>query len=356
MGGSARCGDLSAILIENAPAAGRIIRSPHKHTALIADFERKIDQIAKEASRQNIVSFAGVPSWNLLLMKRILDYTGRQNLLQVWRNLELFIHGGISFAPYKAQYEALIPSPAMRYVETYNASEGFFALQNDGSDESMLLMLDYGIFYEFIPMADFGKSNVQALTIADVKTDVNYAMLISTMDGLMRYVIGDTIQFTSLAPHKIRITGRTKQYINAFGEEVMQHNADAAIQAACAATDSIIRDYTAAPVFMSISEKGAHQWLIEFERQGASLERFAKELDAALMNINSDYEAKRLGSATLNPPLVQALPEGTFYQWMRRSGKLGGQHKVPRLSNTREYVEQLLSQAEQPPSMQSVAL
>jgi phenylacetate-coenzyme A ligase PaaK-like adenylate-forming protein len=336
------CGDLSAILIENAPFVARFIRTPSVQAALIPDFEQKIRRIAEETVRQNVVQFAGVPSWNLVLMKHILDYTGKDNLLQVWPNLELFIHGGIGFAPYREQFQEIIPSPTMRYMETYNASEGFFAIQNDLSDSGMLLMLDYGVFYEFVPMSGFDTPQAQALTIGDVQMGVNYAMLISTQDGLFRYVIGDTVEFTSLAPYKIKITGRTKQYINVFGEELMVHNAEDALQTACKATGAYIKDYTVAPMFMSVKEKGRHQWLIEFEQQPADIDAFAKTLDQSLCNVNSDYEAKRSGNVTLNPPLVQVVREGVFYEWMRRRGKLGGQNKVPRLSNTREYAEQLM--------------
>ncbi|GHT11598.1 hypothetical protein AGMMS4956_04870 [Bacteroidia bacterium] len=335
------CGDLSAILIENTPFVGSFIRSPNKEVALIPNFEEKIARIAQETVSENIVQFAGVPSWNLVLMKYILDYTHKENLLQVWPHLELFIHGGISFVPYREQYQRIIPSKKMHYMETYNASEGFFALQNDLNDEGMLLMLDYGIFYEFVPMSVFGTPQAQAIPLADVQTGVNYAMLITTMDGLFRYVIGDTVEFTSLSPYKIKITGRTQHFINVFGEELMVHNADSALREACRAAGGSVEEYTVAPVFMSVGSKGRHEWLIEFESQPADIQRFAQELDQALCRVNSDYEAKRAAGSTLDTPLVRTLPRGTFYQWMTRRGKLGGQNKVPRLYNTREYAEQL---------------
>ncbi|GHT68431.1 hypothetical protein FACS189452_08090 [Bacteroidia bacterium] len=337
------CGDLSAILIENAPLLAYFIRTPSKETALIANFEEKIARIAQETLQENIVQFAGVPSWNLVLMKYILEYAHKDNLLQIWSNLELFIHGGVSFTPYREQFKKIIPSDTMHYMETYNASEGFFAIQNDLNDSGMLLMLDYNIFYEFVPMSEFGTPYAKPITIADVQQGVNYAMLITTVDGLFRYVIGDTVEFTSLSPHKIKITGRTKHFINVFGEELMVYNAEAALHTACEVTGASVKDYTVAPVFMSVDEKGRHEWLIEFETAPANFADFTEVLDKALCSVNSDYEAKRNNNTTLNMPLVQMLKSGAFYEWMRTRGKLGGQNKVPRLYNTREYAEQLLA-------------
>lgn len=336
-------GDLSAILIENIPFWADLMRTPSQKVALIPDFEEKMHRIAQEAIPENVTYFAGVPSWNLVLMKYILEHTGKKNLFEVWPNMELFIHGGVSFTPYKEQYRKLLPSDYMNYMETYNASEGFFALQDDPASSSMLLMMDYGIFYEFIPMDSFYDKNVTPLTVADVKIGVNYAIVITTNGGLWRYLIGDTVEFTSLFPHKIRITGRIKHYINTFGEEIIVDNAEQAIRAACERTGAIVSEYTAAPVYMDDNAKGGHEWLFEFERQPSSLEEFTDILDQTLTTINSDYEAKRYKNITLQRPTVHSLMPGVFYQWMKESGKLGGQHKVPRLYNTRDYVEKLLS-------------
>jgi hypothetical protein len=341
VGANTCCGDLSAILIDNAPWITELVRTPSKEVALIADFEEKVRRIAEETLSENVVQFVGVPSWNLVLMRYLLSYSGKSNLLEIWPQLELFIHGGVNFAPYREQFRAIIPSPDMRYLETYNASEGFFGIQDDLSDESMLLMLDYGIFYEFIPMSSFDTANPTLCTVADVQTGVSYAMVITTAGGLWRYVIGDTVEFTSLFPHKVKITGRTRHYINVFGEELVVDNAENALRIACLATNAGVREYTVAPVFMHADEKGGHEWLIEFEHPPADLAVFATMLDQALCAANSDYEAKRKNSTTLNMPVVRSLSGGTFYRWMTRRGKLGGQNKVPRLYNTREYVEQL---------------
>ena len=342
VGANTYAGDLSAILIDNAPILTELVRTPSREVALIPDFEEKVKRIAQETLNENVVQFAGVPSWNLVLMRYLLNYAGKNNLLEIWQNLELFIHGGVSFAPYREQFRAIIPSPTMRYMETYNASEGFFGIQDNLSDSGMLLMLDYQIFYEFIPMSTFGTASPTYCTIADVQQGVNYAMVITTNGGLWRYVIGDTVEFTSLFPHKIKITGRTKHYINVFGEELVVDNAENALRTACQATNATIREYTVAPVFMQGNEKGGHEWLIEFEAEPHSLETFTTVLDEALCAANSDYEAKRTKNTTLKMPLLHALKHGTFYEWMRLRGKLGGQNKVPRLYNTREYVEQLM--------------
>lgn len=337
-----RTGDLSAIMIENTPFYASFIRWPRKDTALLSDFEQKLEQIAKTAAKENITQFAGVPSWNLVLMNYLLDYTGKKHLLEIWPNLELFIHGGIAFTPYREQYKKLIPSDSMRYMETYNASEGFFAIQDDLSDQAMLLMLDLQVFYEFIPMDRFGQVHPPVYTIDQVQTGVNYALVITTGCGLWRYILGDTVQFTSVHPPKVIITGRTKHFINAFGEEVIVNNAENALAAACSATQAVVKEYTAGPIFMEGNEKGAHEWVIEFEKMPASIERFTAILDEQLCAENSDYEAKRFKNTTLRRPVVHAVAEGTFYRWMQSRGKLGGQNKVPRLSNSREYIEAIL--------------
>ncbi len=342
IGASTYAGDLSAILIDNSPLLSELIRTPSKEVALISDFEEKIRRIAEETLKEDVVQFAGVPSWNLVLMRYLLSYTGKNNLLEIWQNLELFIHGGVSFVPYREQFQQIIPSPRMRYMETYNASEGFFGIQDDLSDSGMLLMLDYKVFYEFIPMSTFGTENPTCCTIAEVQKGVNYALVITTNGGLWRYLIGDTVEFTSLFPHKIKITGRTKHYINVFGEELVVDNAEGALRTACQATGATVKEYTVAPIFMQGNEKGGHEWLIEFEHAPATLNDFATLLDQALCAANSDYEAKRKNNTTLNMLQLHALKPGAFYEWMRQRGKLGGQNKVPRLYNTREYVEQLL--------------
>ena len=290
----------------------------------------------------NITSISGVPSWNLVLIRNILQTTGKEHLHQVWPNLEVFFHGGVSFAPYREQYRKLLPDPKMHYMETYNASEGFFAIQDDLTDSSMLLMLDYGVYYEFIPADEAYYDNPRTLTIGEVEKGVNYAMVISTDGGLWRYAIGDTVEFTSLYPHKIKITGRTKHFINVFGEEVIIDNAEKALDKACLDTGAHITEYTAGPVFMGTETRGAHEWVIEFDREPNDIERFTVTLDTALKAVNSDYEAKRYKDFTLTMPLVRVVPPGTFYKWFRERDKLGGQNKMPRLSNSREFIESVL--------------
>lgn len=341
MGGGAQSGDLSAILIHNAPQWVNWVREPSMKVALIPDFEQKVEAICRRCSRKRITSFAGVPSWNLVLMNRMLEYTGRNNLLEVWPDLSLFIHGGVSFTPYREQYRQLIPSSQMRYMETYNASEGFFALQDNLSTRDMLLMLDYGVFYEFLPVKEL-HDPTKAVTLADVELGVNYAMIITTNGGLWRYMIGDTVEFTSLSPYKIRITGRTKSYINAFGEEIIIDNAEAAIAAASVATGARVADYTAAPVFMEGNAKGGHEWFVEFETMPSDLNRFVEVLDHTLQEVNSDYAAKRFKDTTLVAPRLVVGRPGAFYRWMQEREKLGGQNKVPRLANDRRYLDELL--------------
>ncbi len=335
-------GDLSAILIENQPFWTEFIRTPSQEVALMEKFEEKLEHIAEQTIQENVTSIAGVPSWNLVMLKYILQYTGKKHILEVWPDLELFIHGGVSFTPYREQFRKIIPSDKMHYLEAYNASEGFFAIQDDPLQTDMLLMLDYGIFYEFIPLDEYDKPKSESLSISEVEKDRNYALVISTNSGLWRYMIGDTIRFTSLFPHKMVISGRTKHFINVFGEEVIVDNADKALRIACDKTGAEISDYTAAPVYMSDQHQGAHEWIIEFAAPPDDLKYFATLLDHALMSINSDYEAKRYLNLTLEKPIVHSAKQGSFYKWLQEKGKLGGQNKVPRLSNERKYLEELL--------------
>ena len=336
-------GDLSAILIENAPSWVELISTPGKKIALIEDFEQKLDLITKKTVKENVTSFSGVPSWYLTLIKHILSYTGKTNLLDVWPNLEVFFHGGISFTPYREIYRELIAGEQMHYMETYNASEGFFGIQDDPAQTDMLLMLDYGIFYEFIPSDKISGDFPPSLTLAEVEKGVNYAIVISTNGGLWRYLIGDTVVFTSTNPYRFRISGRTKHFINAFGEEVIVENAEMALDAACKATGAIISEYTAGPVFMGASSKGMHEWIIEFEKDPSDPDRFTEVLDETLKSVNSDYEAKRFKDINLVKPLVRRVPRGTFNKWLKTKNKFGGQNKVPRLSNSREYIEELFT-------------
>lgn len=335
-------GDLSAILIENINPLANLVRVPKKKTALLSDFEVKRERIAMETLNKNVTNISGVPSWMLSVLLRVMELSGKTHLEEVWPNLEVFFHGGIAFTPYRKQYEQLITKSDMHYEETYNASEGFFGIQSDPSDKSMLLMLDYDVFYEFIPMDEFGKDSPTVVPIWGVETGKNYAMLISTSCGLWRYVIGDTVQFTSTNPYKFIITGRTKHFINAFGEELIVDNAEQGLAYACLETGAEVLEYTAAPVFMDENGKCRHQWLIEFSREPQDLNLFANLLDKKLQEINSDYEAKRFKDITLQPlEIIKAKPN-LFHTWLKQRGKLGGQHKVPRLSNSREHIEQLL--------------
>lgn len=339
-------GDLSAILIENIPFYAEFYRTPKSSIALMENWEEKLEKMAEATIKENVTNISGVPSWTLVLIERILKISGKNNLLDVWPNLELFIHGGISFLPYKEQYKQVIPNPDMHYIETYNASEGFFGIQDNPFDNSMLLMLDYGIYYEFIPMDMFHSHNPPALNVDEVTTNVNYAVVISTNSGLWRYIIGDTIMFTSLKPHKFIITGRTKHFINAFGEELIVDNADKAIRIACDKTKAKVLEYTAAPVFMQVGKQGAHEWIIEFETLPNDIDYFTYMLDEALKTVNSDYEAKRFKNYNLDMPIVHPVKKGTFHTWLKNNGKLGGQHKIPRLSNNRQYVEQIIKMIE----------
>ena len=344
-------GDLSAILIENMNPLANLVRVPKKSTALLSDFEVKRDRIAREAMTKNVTNLSGVPSWMLSVLSRVMELSGKTHLEEVWPNLEVFFHGGVAFTPYRQQYERLITSPRMHYMETYNASEGFFGLQSDPTDKSMLLMLDYDVFYEFEDLsgktgestAAGGKTGEGTIVpIWGVEPGKNYAMLITTSCGLWRYKIGDTVRFTSVDPYKFVISGRTKSFINAFGEELIVDNAEQGLQYACQQTGAEVLEYTAAPVFMDQNGKCRHQWLIEFNRRPQDLERFATLLDQQLQTLNSDYEAKRYKDITLQRLEIVEARSGLFNDWLKQQGKLGGQHKVPRLSNSREHIEQLL--------------
>ncbi|MBN2659830.1 MAG: GH3 auxin-responsive promoter family protein [Tannerellaceae bacterium] len=338
----AHCGDLSAVLLQQLNPLVNLVRVPPKRIILMDEWESKIKAIVENTWNKDLNSISGVPSWMLVLIKALLERTGKESLTEVWPNLEVFFHGGISFSPYRAQYKALIPSDKMHYVETYNASEGFFGIQSDLNDPSMLLTLDYGIFYEFIPMSEIEREQPTVLPLEAVATGVNYAMVITTCGGLWRYLIGDTIRFTSTNPYKFIITGRTKHFINAFGEELMVDNADKGMARACELTGAKVKEYTAAPLFMLNAAQGKHQWFIEFEKMPSSLSEFARILDSTLQQLNSDYEAKRYRGMSLLPPEIIPAREGVFYEWLKEKGKLGGQHKIPRLSNQRTHIDQLL--------------
>jgi hypothetical protein len=334
-------GDVSAIIMENLPFWIQLIRTPDLSVALMDEWEAKIERIARITMEEDVANITGVPSWMMVLLNRILELKGISNVGEVWPNLELFVHGGVSFVPYQEQYRRLCP-PGMHYLETYNASEGFFGIQDRLVSDDMLLMLDYGIFYEFMLVSEAGNPHPKTIGLDQVVAGVNYAMIISTNAGLWRYLIGDTIIFTSIDPFRIRITGRTKNFINAFGEELVIDNADKALAIACEKSHALITDYTAAPVYLDEKKFAAHEWLVEFETAPESLEYFAEILDNALKSLNSDYEAKRYHNMILKPPIIRSLPQGTFYNWLKEKGKLGGQNKVPRLSNDRKYVEEIL--------------
>jgi hypothetical protein len=335
-------GDLSAVLIENINPLVNLIRVPKKETALLSDFEIKRDRIARETMNKNVTNISGVPSWMLSVLNRIMELSGKQYLNEVWPNLEVFFHGGVAFTPYREQYKQLIQNPDMHYMETYNASEGFFGVQSDFSDPAMELMIDYGVFYEFIAMDELGKENPTVVPLTGVEIGKNYAMVISTSSGLWRYLIGDTVKFTQKDPYKFIITGRTKSFINAFGEELIVDNAEKGLAKACSETGAQVLEYTAAPIFMDSHAKCRHQWLIEFRTMPDSIEKFAKILDKTLQEINSDYEAKRYKDITLQHLELVVAREGLFNDWLKMKGKLGGQHKVPRLSNSRTHIEELL--------------
>ena len=336
-------GDLSAILIENMPIWAEFSSTPSSKISLMSEWEIKIAAIINETKNENVTSFAGVPSWMLVLMNKMLEETGKGNLLELWPNLEVYFHGGVNFEPYREQYKKIIPKKDFKYYEIYNASEGFFAIQDLNDSNDLLLMLDYGIFYEFITMDTFGTPNQKVIRLADVELFKNYAVVITTNSGLWRYLIGDTVRFTSLDPYRIRVTGRTKHHINVFGEELMVENTDQAIAKACKMTQTEVVDYTVAPVFMEGKEKGAHEWMIEFKKNPTDISVFQKALDEAIQSLNSDYEAKRYNNMTLNPLVINVARKNLFYDWLKDRDKLGGQHKIPRLSNQRDYLEQLKS-------------
>lgn len=334
-------GDLSAVLLQNSPFWGHWIRTPELSIALMDEWENKIEQLAISTIPENVTSISGVPTWTMVLMKRILEMTGKSSISEIWPQLELYIHGGVSFVPYREQFSQLIGKD-INYLEMYNASEGFFAAQDSPEADGMLLFTRHGIFYEFMPLEEYGKRFPQTVGLNKVELGKQYALIISTTGGLWRYIIGDTVQFTSLSPYRIKVSGRLKHYINAFGEEVIVDNADKALAAACEKTGSSVNDYTAAPVYFSQQSNGAHEWLVEFDNPPADLNQFTYELDNALKNINSDYEAKRHKDIALRMPKLHAAKKGLFTEWLRRKGKLGGQHKVPRLSNDRKYMDELL--------------
>jgi hypothetical protein len=335
-------GDVSAVVMKNLPIWAQFIRTPGLDVALMDKWEEKIEKMAQVTMQENVTSILGVPTWTIVLIRRILEITGKSNILEVWPNLELFAHGAVSFTPYRELFRSMIPSEKMNYVEIYNASEGFFGLQDRTGAEDMLLMLDYGVFYEFVPLDEMDEEHPRTLTLDQVELDKNYALVISTNGGLWRYKIGDTVKFTSINPYRIRISGRTKHFINAFGEEVIVENAELAITRACEATGAIVENFTAAPLYMGNRSKGGHEWIIEFAKEPANLTKFTEVLDRTLREINSDYDAKRYQDMALQMPVVHNVPEGTFYNWLKKRGKLGGQNKVPRLSNSREYVDDIM--------------
>jgi len=335
------CGDLSAILMDNLPFWAELVRTPELPVALMDEWELKLKEIVRTTKNENVIALAGVPSWMLVLLRKIISETGVSDIRELWPNLELFMHGGVAFGPYQQQYKKIC-GPSMNYVNIYNASEGFFGIGFDSSRDDMLLMLDYGIFYEFASLEELEKAQPKTCTISEVELDRNYALIISTSGGLWRYLIGDTIQFTSLKPYYFKISGRTKHFINVFGEELMVDNADQAIAKACERTGALVKEYSAAPIFMTETEKGRHEWLIEFEHEPDDLAHFNNALDEALKSLNSDYEAKRYKDITLLPPAIVVARSGLFYDWLANKNKLGGQHKVPRLSNNRTQIEEML--------------
>ena len=335
-------GDLSAILIDNMPIWAEFSSTPSSKISLMGDWETKLPAIINETVNENVTSLAGVPSWMLVLLQKALETTGKSNLLEVWPNAEVYFHGGVSFEPYKEQYKKLFPKDSFKYYEIYNASEGFFAIQDQNGSDELLLMLDYGIFYEFIPMDTFGTLNQRVIRLNQVELHKNYALVITTNSGLWRYLIGDTIRFTSLNPYRIKVTGRTKHHINVFGEELMVENTDTALAKTCKTFNCEMVDYTVAPIFMTNNQKGAHEWMVEFKNPPEDIAKFTQVLDENIQALNSDYEAKRYNNMTLNPLVLHIARPHLFYDWLKQQDKLGGQHKVPRLSNERTYLERLL--------------
>jgi hypothetical protein len=343
-------GDLSAILIDNMPFWAEFSSTPSNEVSLMHDWEVKMQAIVDETIKEKVTSLAGVPSWMLVLLNNVLETTGKGNLFEVWPALEVYFHGGVSFDPYALQYQKILPSENFRYYEIYNASEGFFACQDSNDSKNLLLLLDYGIFYEFIPMDNYGTPKQKIIPLSEVETGKNYAVVITTNAGLWRYKVGDTVRFTSIDPYRIKVSGRTKHHINVFGEELIIENAENALKKASLLTNCEIVDYTVAPVFMEGKEKGSHEWIIEFKTPPNEIEKFKIELDQALQEVNSDYEAKRYNNMTLNMPVIHKARHKLFYDWLKKNDKLGGQHKIPRLSNSRKYVEELLEmEAPKPP-------
>lgn len=335
-------GDVSAVLMQNLPVWAQLIRTPSLEVALMSNWEEKIERLARETVHVDVTHLAGVPTWTVLLLQRVMEME-KKSIPEIWPNLEVFFHGAVAFSPYRSLFKSLIPTANMQYWETYNASEGFFGIQDRRQSDEMLLMLDYGIFYEFIPMDEHTGEDAVAIPLSEVEVGKNYAMVITTNAGLWRYNIGDTVKFTSKSPYRIKISGRTKHFINAFGEEVIVENAEAAITRACEATGGVISNFTAAPIYLEQNKRGGHEWIIEFHTPPRNQDEFNRVLDEALRSINSDYDAKRAHDLALVAPRVHSVPEGTFYDWMKKRGKLGGQNKVPRLSNSREYVDDILA-------------
>ena len=341
--GNSYYGDVSAVILQNMPLWAKFVRTPSEEVVLLDNWEEKLEKIARETLDENVTSMTGVPTWTLLVLKRILELTGASNILEVWPNLEAFFHGAVAFGPYRQVFKEIIPSSKVSYIDAYNASEGFFGIQDQPDSEDMLLMLDYGIFYEFIPMSSQGLSSSQPIPLWEVEVGKNYAMIISTNAGLWRYNIGDTVRFTNTNPYRIKISGRTKHFINAFGEELVIESAEEAIAKSCEATGAIIENFTAGPVYLEKNKRGGHEWVIEFVKPPKDLDEFIILLDANLKKLNSDYEAKRQKDLALVLPIIRSVPTGTFYKWMKSKNKLGGQNKVPRLSNDRSHIESIMS-------------
>jgi hypothetical protein len=340
---SSHYGDVSAVIMQNLPPWAQFIRTPSLDVALMSNWEEKIEKLAKEAAKVDVTNIAGVPTWTVLLLQRILELENKSSIMEIWPNLEVFFHGAVAFKPYRNLFNSVIPSEKMHYWETYNASEGFFGIQDQTNSDELLLMLDYGVYYEFIPTEQMDREYPDTVSLADVEIGKNYAMVISTNAGLWRYNIGDTIKFTSKSPFRIKISGRTKHFINAFGEEVIIENAETAITRACELTGAVIDNFTAAPIYLEKSKRGGHEWIIEFKVEPSDAKQFRSVLDETLRKINSDYDAKRANDLALVAPTIHHVAEGTFYNWMKKRGKLGGQNKVPRLSNSREFVDEILA-------------
>ena len=340
---SSHFGDVSAVIMENMPLWAKYVRTPSAETALLDDWEMKLEKIANEVINENVSSIAGVPTWTVLVLQRVMELKGVSDVSEIWPDLEVFFHGAVAFGPYRKLFKELIPSERMQYMETYNASEGFFAIQDTSNLDEMLLMLDYGIYYEFIPISEIDSDNPKTVQLGDVEVGKNYAVVISTNSGLWRYLIGDTVRFTSTSPYRIKISGRTRHFINAFGEELIVENAEKAITQACDTTGAIIDNFTAAPIYLESTNKGGHEWIIEFSTPPKQLDEFTLLLDANLKSVNSDYEAKRQNDLALVAPKIHSVPRGTFYNWLKSKNKIGGQHKVPRLSNDRTYLDDILA-------------